>query len=276
MLFRSGNRVIALIWTLLGSVPLIVGAVGCIILILPFMPATGFIPKHFFIATAAGVIIAAAIPTLGLYISWRAIAGDPKFVSIRDLALTFSARGGTSFSAADLTGADFTEAKLKAADFREANLTDVCWFHTQNLNYAYIEGGYLSSQKVQRLAVTGIGQGENFDNLDLSGIRLQDIDLSDTSFIGTNLSGANLQNANLSRARLVNVELTGANLLGARLTGAYLKDAIIGETTPLRRVECQYIFTKLPTKRSPDPGRIPADYRQTLKPGELADALDIS
>lgn len=48
-----------------------------------------------------------------------------------------------------------------------------------------------------------------------------------------------------------------------------LRTKELSETTQLAEVECDYIFTRYPTKEDPDPGRLPADYRKTFKRGEF-------
>lgn len=71
--------------------------------------------------------------------------------------------------------------------------------------------------------MTGIGQDQNFDHLNLQGINLQQTYLADASFIGANLKGASLQHADFSRAKLIETQLDEADLFGACLTGAYIR-----------------------------------------------------
>ena len=266
---EADNKAIALVWTLLGTMPLILGSVILILFAIPSLPVLDVRTEYFLISAAAGTTLASSIVILGIYIGWRALSKDKKFTSIRDLAIAFAAKGGTSFRGADLTDANFTEATLKSADFRGANLTRTCWFHAQKLDHACVENTYLQFPQVQQLIVTGIGQDKNFDHLNLQGINLQQINLADASFIGTNLKGANLRHTNLSRAKLIETQLDEADLFGACLTGAYIQDVKITNATKLRGIECQYIFTRLPTKENRDPGRVPEDYRKIFKPGEF-------
>ncbi|MGC1308135.1 MAG: pentapeptide repeat-containing protein [Phormidesmis sp.] len=230
----------------------------------------GMEPVDFAIATISGILIATLVLSLGTYIGWRSLQNDPKLLAIRTLASTFAAKGGTSFRKANLTHANFTEATLKSADFTNATLTNTCWFHTQKLNYACFTGNTLQQPQIQQLAATAIGQAQNFDHLNLQGIRLQQASLTDASFIGTNLQRANLKDADLSRAQLIQTQLQQADLFGTCLTGAFIQDIQITVETKLRGVECQYIFTRLPTPDNPDPGRIPTDHRQIFRPGEFA------
>ncbi|MGK7925539.1 MAG: pentapeptide repeat-containing protein, partial [Spirulina sp.] len=104
-------------------------------------------------------------------------------------------------------------------------------------------------------------------------INLQEFNLADASFIGTNLSEANLQYTNLSRAKLIETQLDEAHLFAACLTGACIKEVKITTATQLQGVECQYIFTRLPTRENRDPGRIPQNYSQIFKPVEFADFM---
>ncbi|MEL7072187.1 MAG: pentapeptide repeat-containing protein [Cyanobacteria bacterium J06581_3] len=267
------NKAIALLWTLLGTFPLIVIAVLLTPAVIPFLSALNLQYNQFLIATAASVALASSIPLLGIFIGWRALNGDPKYASIKSFATAFSAKGGTSFREADLTNADFTEATLKSADFTAANLTRTCWFHVQKLDHACVGNSYLQHPKIQQLVTTGIGNNQNFDRLNMAGIRLQNINLADSSFTDTNLFDADLSNTNLSRARLVNTQLDEADLSGACLTGAYIPNWFVNNRTKLQGIDCQYIFTKVPTKDDPDPKRYPADHRKILKPGELASIL---
>ncbi|MGB8702437.1 MAG: pentapeptide repeat-containing protein, partial [Thermosynechococcaceae cyanobacterium] len=270
---EADNRTIAIVWTLLGTMPLIMGAVFVSLSAIPWLPALNLKLWSFLISVVVGTILATSILLLGTYIGWRALVKDKKFTAIRDLAITFMAQGGTSFRGANLTDANFTEATLKNADFRDTNLTRTRWFHAQKLYLACVGNSYLQFPQVQQLVITGIGQDQNFDNLNLQGINLQQSHLADASFIGTNLTEANLRQTDLSRAKLVKTQLDKADLFGACLTGAYIQDVEITSTTNLRGVECQYIFTRLPTNENRDPGRIPEDYRQIFKPGELVNFM---
>ncbi|MEH2419834.1 MAG: pentapeptide repeat-containing protein [Nostoc sp.] len=270
---EADSKAIAIGWTLAGTLPLIVGAVVIALFAIPFLPALSFKLWSFQISVVVGTILAGSILLLGTYIGWRALVKDKKFTSICDLAITFAAQGGTSFQGANLTDANFTEATLTNADFRDANLTRTIWFHAQKLYLACVENSYLQFPQIQQLVITGIGQDQNFDNLNLQGINLQQANLADASFINTNLSEANLRQTDLSRTKLIKTKLDNADLFGACLTGGYIQDVEITTATKLRGLECQYIFTRLPTKEDPDPGRIPEDYRRIFQPGEFRSFL---
>ena len=270
---EAGSKNFAIGWTLVGIAPWIVGTLVCILRAKPWFEAITpweLESFRFWMSVVGGAILAGLLPLLGSYIGGQAIAKDKKIAAIRNLATAFAAKGGTSFRGANLTDANFTEATLKSADFRTANLTRTCWFHTQKIDHACVEDTYLESPQVQQLVITGMGQAQNFNYLNLQGINLQNANLSDTSFIGTNLSEANLRHTNLSRAKLIQTDLGKADLFGSCLTGAYIQDVKISNATKLSGVECQYIFTRLPTKENPDPARVPEDYRQIFQPGEFA------
>jgi len=100
------------------------------------------------------------------------------------------------------------------------------WLGANDLDRACGNDSYLQYPQVQQVLVSGNGQNENFDNLDLQG----------------------------------------ANLTGVRLTGAYLQNYIITPTTLLEAIECDYIYTQLPSEEL---GRQPANPNQIFKPGEL-------
>ena len=273
---EADNKTIAIVWTLVGTMPLIVGAVVIALSTIPWLPVLDLKLWSFLISVIAGTILAVSILLMGIYIGWRALEKDGKFTSIRDLAITFLAKGGTSFRGANLTDANFTEAILKNADFTGANLTKTRWFHAQKLALACVGNSYLQFPQVQQLVITGIAQDQKFDYLNLEGINLQQMYLEDASFIGSNLSGANLRQTNLSRAKLIQTQLDQADLFGACLTGAYIQDVKITSATKLKGIECEYIFTRLPTQKNGDPVRIPEDYRQIFKPGEFMAWLSMS
>ncbi|NEQ58984.1 MAG: pentapeptide repeat-containing protein [Moorea sp. SIO4A1] len=224
----------------------------------------------FDIAEALALALALAFVLLTMYLGWRALKDDPKNAWIRNLVIGFVATAGTSFYEANLTDADFTRAILNSTDLTKATLTRSCWKNTTKLDQARLATSYLQNQNVRQLLITGEGQNQNFNRLDLRGINLKGANLKDASFIGTDLNRANLENANLSRAKLVQTLLEGADLTGATLTGAYIEDWGISNTTKLLEIQCDYIFLKLPTQNDPDPKRRPADQERNFEPGEFA------
>ncbi|MEM9924303.1 MAG: pentapeptide repeat-containing protein, partial [Cyanobacteria bacterium P01_D01_bin.50] len=178
-----------------------------------------------------------------------------------------------SFRNADLSKANFDGAILKSADFREANLTHTSWLKAQKLRCACVENSYLQYPEVQKLAITGEIQNQNFDNFNLQGINLRGANLVDVSFIGTNLSQANLRGANLWRARLIDINLEATDLTGACLTGAYIQNLKISNKSKFDIISCQYCFWRLPTHDETDPLRFPEDYHKTFAPGEFTEMI---
>jgi hypothetical protein len=81
----------------------------------------------------------------------------------------------------------------------------------------------------QKQVIEAIVNGDDFDNMDLSGNDLngQDIyyttfenaNLSGVNFTGADLTGCSFQNANLRNANFTEANLSGVNLEGANLEG---------------------------------------------------------
>ncbi|MBW4617260.1 MAG: pentapeptide repeat-containing protein, partial [Desmonostoc vinosum HA7617-LM4] len=172
------------------------------------------------IGAVAGGAVTTTVATVALllYMSWRVLAGDEKYVYILRIAIACG-DDGTSFRSANLTDANFTQAILKNTDFRNANLTRTCWFQAQKLDFADVWKTYLEKSLVRQLVTTREGQDKNFDGLSLRSVNLCNANLKDTSFIGADLSEANLQDADLSRAKLKQTQLDATDLTGATLTG---------------------------------------------------------
>ncbi|MEH2042087.1 pentapeptide repeat-containing protein [Nostoc sp.] len=259
---ESGNRVLALIWgVVLALITLVITVVT-----IDFLKASSLV-------IAGTIVTALATIQLGAYIAWQALAENVKFISVRNFALAFAGAGGTNFFNADLTDANFSQATLKCANFQQAKLKGTRWFQVNQLELASGGDSYLRYPSVQRLLVSGNGQNQNFDGLDLRGINLRGANLADASFLNTDLSEADLQGANLSRVKLINTRLNGANLAIAQLTGALIYNCELTPKTKLAGVECDYIYTQLPTNDNPDPGRKPEVNGRIFKPGELAEVL---
>ncbi len=259
---ESGNRVIALIWGVVLALITLVLTVGTI----AFSNAPSLV-------IAGTIVTGLATIQLGAYIASQALAENVKFISVRNFALAFAGAGGTNFFNADLTDANFSQATLKCANFQQAKLKGTRWFQVNQLELASGSDSYLQYPSVQKLLVSGNGQNQNFDGLDLQGINLRGANLADASFLNTDLSEADLQGANLSRAKLINTRLNGANLAIAQLTGAFIYNCELTPKTKLAGVECDYIYTQLPTNDNPDPGRKPEVNGRIFKPGELAEVL---
>ncbi|MBD2458480.1 pentapeptide repeat-containing protein [Nostoc sp. FACHB-87] len=220
----------------------------------------------------AGAVAGAEV-LISSYIAWRAMKGDKKYFSIRNIAVAFAASCGASFRSCDLTDANFTAATLKSTDFRKANLTRTCFHKTKKLDRVRPGTTYLQKAQVVSVLVTGQGQDKNFDREDLQGVNFQGADLVDASFIGADLSQSNLQDADLSRAKLVQTQLNGTDLTGATLTGAYIQDWGITTDTKFDGVRCEYVYMRLPTKENPDPLRKPDNYKEVFADGEFGDFI---
>jgi uncharacterized protein YjbI with pentapeptide repeats len=218
--------------------------------------------------TIAGVLV-----LFSIYISVRALKGDPKQALIHDIAIAFAAFKGTSFCNANLTDANFTGANLKGTDFRKAVLNRACFHNAKKLNRIRPGSSYLKNPQVQQVLVTRQGLDKNFDHLDLRGVNFKGAILIDASFMGADLSEANLQDADLSRAKLVQAQLDETDFTGANLTGAYVEDWGITNTTKFHGVRCQYVYMRLPTKENPDPLRKPDDNKQVFADGEFGDFI---
>ncbi|NEU74888.1 hypothetical protein PI95_020600 [Hassallia byssoidea VB512170] len=258
---ESGNQIIALFW----SVSVVITSM---LLIVGFLATSGASN----LPIASSIVTSLATIQLSAYIGLQAISGNVKFTSVRNCALAFASAGGTNFAKSDLTNVEFTQATLKAANFRQAKINGTRWFGAKRLNRACGDS-YLQYPLVQQLLVTNNGQNQKFDNLDLRGINLRGANLVDASFINTDLSEADLQGANLSRAKLLHTKLRKTNLAIAQLTGAYIYKCELTPETKLVGVECDYIYTQIPTKNNPDPGRKPELNGRIFKPGELAKVL---
>jgi uncharacterized protein YjbI with pentapeptide repeats len=269
---ESESKVLPLTWTILKTLSLLIGGFWAAFLFIPLIADSMSLGANYTlvaIAIIVGAGLTARMYCLGIYWGWQVFQGRPKFRVFKNGALAFISQAGTSFRRANLTRADLSEAILKGADFREANLIATDFFHCQGIDLACVENTYLDSPQVQKLVTTGRGDNENFDRLDLCGINLRDFYLEGASLKDTNLSQGNLQHTNLAGAKLIGTNLEDSNLIETHLTGAYFKDVRINSMTKLNGVDCEYFFTKLPTKYDPDPGRIPEEPDQVLRRGDL-------
>ncbi len=253
---ESSSTTLSLIWTIL------IFATSMLLIV-----SSEILSRTPIIAIAETVAVALAILQLGIYIAIQAIEGNSKFVSVRQLAIAWIASGGTNFWQSNLTQANFAQARLKAANLQQAILSHSKWLGAKDLNRACGNDSYLQYPQVQQVLVSGNGQNQNFDRLNLQGIHWRNANLANARFVNTDFSHADLQGANLSGAKLVNSNLEGANLAGARLTGAYLQNCNVTPTTILEGIECDYIYIEL---SSEEVTRQPANPNQIFKPGQLA------
>ncbi|WP_411268020.1 pentapeptide repeat-containing protein [Nostoc sp. PA-18-2419] len=203
-----------------------------------FFFASAFIFEGSF--AIAGVVVGTL---LSAYIAWYAMKGSEKYAFIHNIAVAYAALKGTSFRNADLTDGSFREARLKSTDFRKTTLTRTCWRNAQ-LNCIRPGTTYLHNIQVQQLLVTGKGENQNYDRLDLRGINLYEANLENASFIDTDFYQANLQKANLSRSILVRTNFERSDIRGACLTGSCIQDWIISTGTKLDGIVCDYVYLK--------------------------------
>ena len=213
-----------------------------------------------------------AVVGLSAYLGWHFLYREEKDTFARWIAVIIPALKGTSFRGADLTEVNFTEARLKSTDLREATLTRVLWYRAQMLDRVRPGDTYLKDAQVRQWLI-GKGKDNNFDRKDLRGINLRRAALTDASFISADLSEANLQDADLSRAKLVQTQLDGTDLTGATLTGATIEDWGITTHTKLDRVQCRYVFMRVPTREDPNRRRKPDNWSEVFEGDDFADFI---
>jgi uncharacterized protein YjbI with pentapeptide repeats len=206
------------------------------------------------VAAAIAVAVAMSASGLSALASWQALTGDKRYGFLRKLIINLVVLGGTSFRGADLTDADFTQATLESTNLKQAKLTRTCWFQVKKLDLASVSRTYLTHERVRQLVITGEGQHQKFDHLDMRGVNLRGANLTGASFVETDLSEANLQSANLSKARLKQTHLDGADLIGAYLAGAEIEDWGITPKTKFDKIQYEYlVFKQLGQKKPPKP-----------------------
>ncbi len=219
-------------------------AAGALTVAFDFAIAGAFAGLTGALAFAVGAALAGAFTLFSFCISWLAIKGDEKQALIRNIAVAFAAFGGTSFRSANLTNADFTGSTLRNTDFREAILTCTKFLNTKKLDLVRPGTSYLKNAKLRHLVITGFGQNENFDRLDLRGINLQGANLENASFIDADFYQASLKGGNLFRTILVRTNFERADLRGANLTGSCIQDWVITESTKLDKIACDYVYLR--------------------------------
>ena len=210
----------------------------------------------------------------GAQIGRETLKQPEHFLMTRRLTLNLLALGGTCFQNADLTDASFRNAIVKNSNFKKSILTRVSWLSSQKIETSRVdEKHYLENPKIQLLAVSCKSNNQSFDNINLEGINLQNASLINSSFAGSNLNHANLKGADLTGAKLKQTQLEGTDLTGAILTGAYIEDWGITGNTKLEKVECKYIYMRVPTQDNPNPLRKPDNLRENFEDNEFADFI---
>ncbi len=235
---------IAVAGAVAGAVAIAVAGVGAVAFVVVGVGAR--VRSFTFIFTfTASVAIAVAVILFSGYIAWRAMKKDEKYSLIRNIAIAFTAIGGTSFRKANLTDADFMEATLTNTDFREAVLTRTYFYKTKKIDYVRPGSTYLQDKEMCQLLVTGNGSGKNFNNRNLQGLNFSKANFSNASFIGSNFYQSSLKEANLEGTLLVRSQFESTDLRETLLTGACIEDWIVSKTTNLYGVKCKYVFMKL-------------------------------
>jgi uncharacterized protein YjbI with pentapeptide repeats len=222
------------------------------------------------VVVAGALVGAGATAGLGVFLAWRALAGDEKHDFIRIPAIAFAAIGGTSFWEADLTDANFTNTTLKSTDFRGATLTRTCWRNVREMDRAGVGDSILTQKAVRELLTTGKGYDKSYLGANLRGAHLVGAILTNAILKEAEISNANFQEAELEGANLTNVQAVGTDFTGAKLTGACLESWKIDSTTKLEEVDCQYIFLLEHPDKNGSRERRPHDADTFFEPGDLA------
>jgi uncharacterized protein YjbI with pentapeptide repeats len=193
------------------------------------------------------VSISFPIVAFGVYMGWRALKGDSKYVQILTIGVAFAAIGGTSFQGADLTESSFAKAHLKNARFNHSRknktvLSHVCWVRAQKLERARVGDSILANPIVRELLVTHNGYEKSYVNVNLRGANLDGVNLELSNLKGADLSGATLKRANFRNANLTETQVLGTDFTRAHFTGACLDSWNIDYTTKLDKIDCQFVF----------------------------------
>lgn len=212
-------------------------------------------------------VIASLLFLIG-YTSWKSLAGDPQFDSVRRMIIAFGSLGGTSFRDSDLSEAKFKQASLGNSDLRAKQIFRTDWFQAKGLDKARVGNSYLKNLKIRQLLVTRNGSHQKLQNLQLRGINLAGVNLEKADLTGTDLSQATLVCAHLADAILVQTQLDGTDLTEAHLTGACLENWGITTETLLTDVHCDYIYTVYP-----DRCRKPDNLEEVFEEGDFADFI---
>lgn len=212
---------------------------------------------------------------VGGYISWQVLTGENKNVFVRRIALAFAATGGTSFRGSNLTNADFTRATLKSTNLSNANLNHTRWTQAKRVDQARVSGTILINLAVQKLAITGKGEGKSFAGLNLRGANLVGAKLRGADLTDVDLGGATLQGACLEGANLTKTQALGTNFDGAKLTGACLESWNIDSTTQLNGAICDYVYLQNDSQeRRPSSGEFaPEDFAKLFQ--EVLSTVDL-
>ncbi|GET38889.1 hypothetical protein MiSe_36490 [Microseira wollei NIES-4236] len=219
-------------------------------------------------AAAVATPVAAVMVVVGIYIAWRALAGDEKHAFVRTIAVIFAATGGTSFRGAYLTDADFNQAILKNTDFRNANLTRTRFYEARKLNLARLGDSILANQAIFNLLISGNGRDKSYTHANLRGANLIGANLTNANLKEADIVEATFQGANLEWANLTLTQAIGTDFTNAQMTGACLEAWNIENSTKLDNVDCRFVYLL----ENPKPGTDDRERRPSsgeFKPGEF-------
>ena len=131
----------------------------------------------------------------------RALGGEHRYASVRDLCIWTRALFGTRFDCANLTGATFVRTDLRSTSFFGATLNGWILRGARFVEHARFSPGSLRHIAVLRLLSQGEGQRASFANLDLQGFAIHDADLNEANLSGADLRGADLRGTDLLHAK---------------------------------------------------------------------------
>jgi uncharacterized protein YjbI with pentapeptide repeats len=179
---------------------------------------------------------------LTFLLCYRVYEGDDQLSAIRQIAIRLTSVCATCFRNAQLTGATFEGAVVACCDFRNAELNLCCWRNVKGLQFCLFTDRRMKLSAYRNLLTTGIGNvgefsGFDFQNMDLSLMSFVEANLSFSTLRGTLFRGSKLDRASLRSCRLEHVDFSGANL-----TGVDLGDAVIGEGSLFRGIQCDYVY----------------------------------
>lgn len=169
-------------------------------------------------------LIAGAGAVFFIFITYRALKGDPGDTWLRSVAVAFATTGGTCFYDTNLSDADFTGAILKNTDLRAKSLTRTCFNSVIKLDLARAGKTLLFQPAVRDLIINlSIGYKKDYFKADLRGANLNGANLSHANLRQADLSDASLRGADLSHANLTEANAIKTNFSHAYLTGACLE-----------------------------------------------------
>ncbi len=167
---------------------------------------------------------------------------------LRGATLAHARLIGTQLAKAELRGANLGKARIEGADFSDADLREAVFdgarLRHATLARARLDGSRWLETEIQRLDLSGTLATEMlvFQQLDLTGCRLQGARWDQILFLECTLRGADLRGARFGKAVFQAVDLSEADLSnlriergclvqGCRLSGARLRGAWMREVS---------------------------------------------